>query len=286
MLAESPSCQTRTFALRSSGASTKESGRKTTWYSALPSTICQKNRPSFCPPHRSVTRSKLLHHDQPNRPRRAHDPFADRPPSCGISRTRIGVDRAIIYGVLGTAQVFLTGPVTALIIAVSLTTEVQGYYYTFAALLALQVFVELGFAQVIMQFASHEWAHLRLRDDRSIEGDADAHSRLTSLARLSTTLVLALLRAARDRACGRGHPVLQRRRARHDVDWKGPWIAIAVLTADRLHDASALVAAAGRQPDGRRQLRAARLRAAAGPMLWGGLRLGGRAVVGRAGEGA
>jgi hypothetical protein len=143
---------------------------------------------------------------------------------------RIGVDRAVIYGMLGTAQVFLTGPVTALIIAFSLTTEVQGYYYTFAALLALQVLVELGFAQVIMQFASHEWAHLRLRDDRSIEGDAAALSRLTSLARLSTKwywrfsvvlgtgLAVAGILFFNDAGSA-------------DVGWKGPWIAIAALTA-------------------------------------------------------
>ncbi len=156
-----------------------------------------------------------------------------RRPSTAFLRhisARIIVDRAVIYGMLGTAQVFLTGPVTALIIAFSLTTEVQGYYYTFAALLALQVLVELGFAQVIMQFASHEWAHLRLRDDRSIDGDAAALSRLTSLARLATKwywrfsvllgtgLAVAGILFFNDAGSA-------------DVGWKGPWVAIAVLTA-------------------------------------------------------
>jgi hypothetical protein len=143
---------------------------------------------------------------------------------------RIGVDRAIIYGLLGTAQLFLTGPVTALIIAFSLTAEVQGYFYTFAALLALTVFVEMGFAQVIMQFASHEWAHLRMLGDRSVDGDADAHSRLSSLARLATKWYWrfsALL--------GAGLAVTGLLFFSHagsaDVDWKGPWIAIAVVTA-------------------------------------------------------
>jgi hypothetical protein len=142
---------------------------------------------------------------------------------------RIGVDRAIVYGLLGTAQLFLTGPVTALIIAFSLTTEEQGYFYTFAALLALQVFIEMGFAQVIVQFASHEWAHLHLRPDRSIEGDRDALSRLTSLARLATkwywrfSVVLGIGLAI-------AGVLFFRSEGSDDVDWMGPWIVLAVLT--------------------------------------------------------
>jgi hypothetical protein len=186
---------------------------------------------------------------------------------------RIGVDRAIIYGVLGTAQVFLTGPVTALVIAVSLTTEVQGYYYTFAALLALQVFVELGFSQVIVQFASHEWAHLRMRADRSVEGNADALSRLTSLARLSTTWYwrLSMLLGIGLAVAG----ILFFNDAGSDhVDWKGPWVAIAVLTAIdfMMLPLWSLLQGANRMA----AVNFARL--VSGlllvPMLWGGLTLG------------
>ena len=43
-----------------------------------------------------------------------------------------------------------------------LTAELQGYYYTFTSLIALQVFLELGFSIVVTQFASHEWANLNL----------------------------------------------------------------------------------------------------------------------------
>jgi len=155
-----------------------------------------------------------------------------RQPTVLIRRllTRIDVDRAVLYGVLGTAQLFLTGPVTALIVAIALTAELQGYYYTFAALLALQILVELGFAQVIVQFASHEWAHLRLRADRSIEGDADAHSRLASLARMATgwywgcsaLLGIGLATAG---------VLFFGAEGSDDVSWTGPWIAIALLTA-------------------------------------------------------
>lgn len=59
----------------------------------------------------------------------------------------------------------------------------QGYYYTFASLIALQSFFELGLFLVISVSASHEWAHLSLATDGSIVGNRDARSRLISLGR-------------------------------------------------------------------------------------------------------
>jgi hypothetical protein len=70
-----------------------------------------------------------------------------------------------------------------LLIASFFTPALQGYHYTFANLLALQSFVELGLSQVIVQFASHEWSRLRLDHEGVLRGDAEALSRLSSLAR-------------------------------------------------------------------------------------------------------
>jgi hypothetical protein len=79
----------------------------------------------------------------------------------------------------------VAGPVTALIIAAYFTPELQGYYFTFTSLLALQVFLELGLGQVIIQFASHEWANLNIDQDGRIIGSQDAQSRLVSLGRMA-----------------------------------------------------------------------------------------------------
>jgi O-antigen/teichoic acid export membrane protein len=70
------------------------------------------------------------------------------------------------------------------LIARHLTPELQGYYYTFASLLALQSFVELGFTIVITNVASHEWSLLGLDNTGRIVGDPEALSRLVSLGRL------------------------------------------------------------------------------------------------------
>ncbi|MFA5392874.1 MAG: hypothetical protein WC081_02640 [Candidatus Ratteibacteria bacterium] len=98
---------------------------------------------------------------------------------------RIGVDRAALYGVLTRIWGIAAAPVTVLLIAGKFTPQIQGYYYTFWNLLALQIFVELGLGTVIIQFASHEWSRLSLDANGFIVGDDDALSRLISMARVA-----------------------------------------------------------------------------------------------------
>jgi len=96
---------------------------------------------------------------------------------------RLEMDRAVFYSVSGRAWQFVAGPVTILLIAFYFTPELQGYFYTFASLLALQTFVELGLQVVIINVSSHEWARLSLDDRGHLTGDPRALSRLVSLGR-------------------------------------------------------------------------------------------------------
>ena len=96
----------------------------------------------------------------------------------------IAVDRAVAYAILTKLWLLFSGPITLYLISLHLTPETQGFYYTFISLVALQVFIELGFYVVITQFASHEWAHLSFDDSGSIIGDPNSLSRLISLGRL------------------------------------------------------------------------------------------------------
>ena len=93
------------------------------------------------------------------------------------------VDRAVVFALLTRVWQVIAGPITVLIMTRFITPEVQGFYYTFAGLLALQSFVELGLYNVIISVASHEWANLRLSVNKQIEGDPDARSRLICLGR-------------------------------------------------------------------------------------------------------
>ena len=98
----------------------------------------------------------------------------------------MGVDHAIVYTLAGRGWGLFSGIVMLLLVVRYLTPDEQGYYYTFASVLAMQIFFELGMSVVVMQFASHEMAHLTWSEAGTVEGDANAKSRLHSLFLLVT----------------------------------------------------------------------------------------------------
>lgn len=143
------------------------------------------------------------------------------------------IDRAVFYVLLLRGWQFLAGPVTALLISFYFSSDLQGYFYTFASLLALQSFLELGFHVVILNVASHEWSRLRIDDHGLIAGDEDARSRLISLGRLiakwyavvSALFVVAV--GAAGIAFFYGSPLPM-------SEWLWPWCALVVLTGASL----------------------------------------------------
>ena len=100
-------------------------------------------------------------------------------------RHRLGLDRAVIFTVLARGWASGSGLVTVVLIARFLSPAEQGYYYTYASLIALQMVFELGFSQVVMQLASHERAHLSIGPDGSVTGTETAHARLASVLQFS-----------------------------------------------------------------------------------------------------
>ena len=138
------------------------------------------------------------------------------------------IDRAVSFAILTRLWAFIAGPVSALVIATRFTPALQGYYYTFGSILALQAFAELGIGVAITQFASHEWSRLHVSEKGRIEGDADSLSRLASLAQIAMKwyAVVALLVV-----CGlsiAGYVFFLKSPA-HDVSWKTPWFFLCVF---------------------------------------------------------
>lgn len=118
-------------------------------------------------------------------------------------------------------------------IAYYFSSVVQGFYYTFASLLGLQAFVELGLYVVILSLASQEWSKLHLDNDRNVVGDTTALSRLASLLRfvakwyLGASLIFAI-------GVGiAGHLFLSKSDI-SDISWFGPWWALVVLATIQL----------------------------------------------------
>ena len=89
-----------------------------------------------------------------------------------------------LYAFLARAWASGAGIILVVLVTTRMTAVEQGYFFTFQTLLTFQFLLELGFAVVLSQFVSHEWAHLRLEHDR-IEGDPEAHARLAGMVRLA-----------------------------------------------------------------------------------------------------
>lgn len=139
------------------------------------------------------------------------------------------VDRAVFFGLLTRAWGLCAGPVTAILIATNFSPEIQGYYYTFATILALQVFVELGLGTVMVQFASHEWSKLNLDKSGHIVGDKDALSRLISIANVGSKwfLIGGLLVTI---GLGIGGYIFFSTSPNFSINWVSPWFLLCFVT--------------------------------------------------------
>ena len=142
---------------------------------------------------------------------------------------QLEIDRAVVFVLLNRGWQFLAGPITLLLIARSFSPEVQGFYYTFDSLLALQSFVELGFFLVIINVASHEWASLGLDSTGCIVGEPQALSRLVSLGRLIFKWY-AVASAIFVVGVGTIGCVFFAQSSLPGILWQSPWLVLVVLT--------------------------------------------------------
>lgn len=146
--------------------------------------------------------------------------------------TAIGANKAVIYGVLGRVWSSLAGFVTILVMAAVFSEELQGFYYTFGSLLAMQVFFELGLTGVIATFVSHEFSKLSWSDNGSVRGDLVAMQRFNDILCKSTkwfavaALLLPLILIPAGLfffAKGDSEAI--------NISWRLPWILAVIGTA-------------------------------------------------------
>lgn len=143
--------------------------------------------------------------------------------------SRLHINRALVYGIINNGWRLASGPITLILIAKYFSKEAQGYYFTFASLMALQIFIELGLGSVIINFSSHEWSNLQLNEKGEITGDRSARSRLASLGQFSFkwfslgglvfTLAVSVF----------GFQFFAEKSS-SGVDWRGPWIGLCIAT--------------------------------------------------------
>ena len=97
-----------------------------------------------------------------------------------IIKKKLGIDGAIAFTSISRIIQAAGGIVSVVLVASLLNGIEQGFYYTFASILAIQVFFELGLNGIITQYVAYEVTHLKLVEDH-YEGNKGNLSRLASL---------------------------------------------------------------------------------------------------------
>mgnify|MGYP003320981710 CR=1 FL=1 len=139
----------------------------------------------------------------------------------------LGIDGAISYTILGKGVGVITTVFTVFFIARYLSPDEQGYYYTFASILSIQVFFELGLNNIITQFVAHEASYLTLNAELKFEGPERNKSRLADLLRFcvkwyaifAVIMLVALLIV--------GVFFFKKYSDVEGVTWRLPWILLA-----------------------------------------------------------
>ena len=139
------------------------------------------------------------------------------------------LDTATIFSISGRLWTLFAGLATTVLVISFFPPDVQGYYYTFNALIGLQVFAELGLGAVIIYFASHEWSKLSINQDGWLTGDVSSLSRIRSLGRFSLHWysILALILSA---CLMVGGYFFFSAKGDIHVDWEIPWYCLALVT--------------------------------------------------------
>ena len=145
---------------------------------------------------------------------------------------KIGIDGAIGYTVLARMIQAGGGLITLALIAIFLSKEQQGYYYTFGSIVAIQIFFELGLNSIITQYVAHEIVHLEWGSETELIGSKEHLSRLSSLLHfclrvfgvLAIVLFFVLLIS--------GFVFFTKYHVGKElVNWKFPWILITFSTS-------------------------------------------------------
>jgi hypothetical protein len=98
--------------------------------------------------------------------------------------------KAIFYTILNYGLKLGSSPIQILFIALFLSPMEQGYWFTFISLVGLMMLVDLGITNIIVQYASYEFAHLKLDANGQLIGDQSIIERLSSLFIFSMKWIL------------------------------------------------------------------------------------------------
>jgi len=146
--------------------------------------------------------------------------------------TWLRIDRGLFFTLLSRAWQFLAGPVSIVIVASSLSSSEQGFYYTFSSLIALQSLIEMGTGQSLIQFISHEFANLNFNSQGRIEGSSENLDRVLSIGK--TGIIWYSVIAAVFFLVVTPVGIIFFWKSPADVNWMLPWVILCFATSGTL----------------------------------------------------
>jgi len=123
----------------------------------------------------------------------------------------------------------ISGPLLLVMIPIFLKPEIQGYWFTFGSISALSIFADLGFTTIILQFSAHEFAHLKMNPDGTLEGPSEFLGRLSSLFRFVLKWTGFLVAIAFPVIFTVGWAIFSRKGDTHI--WLMPWVIYVAASA-------------------------------------------------------
>lgn len=114
------------------------------------------------------------------------------------------------------------GPLLLIFIPLYLSDVEQGYWYTFTSIAALVIFADLGFTNIVLQFAAHEFAYLSFDESSNIIGDKEYINRLSSFFRFSMKWLIKVVLVVFPLIIIGGYFFLESKG--NLVSWKWAWI--------------------------------------------------------------
>lgn len=139
-------------------------------------------------------------------------------------------DKDLVNTAINQLYRLFSGPLMLLFIPLYLTQKEQGYWYTFSSVAALAVFADLGFSNIILQFAAHEFAFLKFKDDGTIYGDEVHLHKLADFFRFSVKWLCKVTLIVFPIIVIGGYIFINQKNS-ENVNWVIPWFIYSVSSA-------------------------------------------------------
>jgi hypothetical protein len=146
-------------------------------------------------------------------------------------RISAGVDKAVFYSIILRAFSTIGSIITIPLILTRMSLIEQGFYYTFGSILALQVFLEMGFGAVAIQMVAHEAAHLKIDLNSGITGPLPYLDRFSATTRFIRNWYAVISILVGILLFPVGFWFFSSSGSGGSATWLGPWTIMVLVTA-------------------------------------------------------